>query len=318
MVDGRRRYADRRVADTDRNLRAATVLADPGSDLWCRLQLLVGENIEHISLENALVHYSAACDDAADGGPSPILADALGRQAHALVNLSRRDGAAEKARASLAMSRELGYLAGVAYSLATLGEAAFHAGRGDEALPWYQQACQVDATEIPGTLSRGCGLLLTNALRRVGDGEAALRISANVLSQAMAADDVSAQTVAHILMADLERRAGHVAAGAAHLRESLRLARRTGSLSLSDSLEICGHLCADRGRWADAISVWSAATALLRASGLSDTPLDVSCGSGGRLDRPSGTCPEACGRTRCDCRRRCRRRASGPARTRRR
>ena len=143
-----------RVADTDRNLRAATVLADPGSDLWCRLQLLVGENIEHISLENALVHYSAACDDAADGGPSPILADALGRQAHALVNLSRRDGAAEKARASLAMSRELGYLAGVAYSLATLGEAAFHAGRGDEALHWYQQAYQVDATEIPGTLSR--------------------------------------------------------------------------------------------------------------------------------------------------------------------
>src|SRR5262249_54821809 len=36
-----------RVADTDRNLRAATVLTDPGSDLWCRLQLLVGENIEH-------------------------------------------------------------------------------------------------------------------------------------------------------------------------------------------------------------------------------------------------------------------------------
>ena len=174
------------------------------------------------------------------------------------------------------MSRELGYLAGVAFSLSTLGSAAFHAGRSDEALPWYQQACQVDATEIPGALSRGCGLLLTNALRRVGDGEAALRTSANVLSQAMAADDVSAQVGAHILMADLERQAGHVAAGAAHLRESLRLSRRTGSLfSLSDSLEICGHLCADRGRWADAVSVWSAATALLRASGLSDMPLDL-------------------------------------------
>ena len=51
------------------------------------------------------------------------------------------------------MSRELGYLAGVASSLAELGEAAFHAGRSDEALSWYQQACQVDATEIPGALS---------------------------------------------------------------------------------------------------------------------------------------------------------------------
>ena len=54
-------------------------------------------------------------------------------------------------------------------------------------------------------LSRECGLLLTNALRRVGDGETALRTSANVLSQAMAADDVDAQVGAHILMADLER-----------------------------------------------------------------------------------------------------------------
>ena len=77
------------------------------------------------------------------------------------MNLSRRDEAAEKARASLAMSRELGYLAGVAYSLATLGEAAFHAGRGDEALPWYQQAYQVDATEIPGTHAAPCTSAIT-------------------------------------------------------------------------------------------------------------------------------------------------------------
>lgn len=192
------------------------------------------------------------------------------------MDLFRLDEGAELARASLAMSRELGYLAGVVSSLIVLGEAAFHAGSSDEALSWFRQAGQVDAAVIPGALSRRCGLQLAKALRRVGDGEAALRTSANVLSRAMAADDVEAQVGAHILMADLERQAGQVAAGAAHLRESLRLSRQTGSVfSLSDSLEICGHLCADRGRWADAVSIWSAATALLRAFGLSDTPLDL-------------------------------------------
>jgi DNA-binding CsgD family transcriptional regulator len=264
-----------RAADADRNLRAATALADPGSHNWCRLEVLLGETAEYSSLENAVAYYSAACDAAA-GGPSPILADALNGRAHSLVNLFRLDEGAELARASLAMSRELGYLTGVASSLVVLGEAAFHAGRSDEALPWYRQACQVDAAEIPGALTRRCGLQLANALRRVGDGEAALRTSADALSQAMAADDVDAQVGAHILMADLERQAGNVAAGAAHLRESLRLSRQTGSVfGLSDSLEICGHLCADRGRWADAVSVWSAATALLRALGVSDTPLDL-------------------------------------------
>ena len=39
-----------RAADADRNLRAATVLADPGSHIWCRLQVLLGEIVEYSSL----------------------------------------------------------------------------------------------------------------------------------------------------------------------------------------------------------------------------------------------------------------------------
>ena len=265
-----------RYADAERNLRAAALSAEPGSDSWCRLQVLLGEAAEDSSLERAVAHYSAACDAAVGGGPSPILASALAGQAHSLVNLFRLDEGAELARATLAMSRELDYLTGVASSLATLGEAAFHAGRGDDALSWFRQAGQIAPADIPGELSRRCGLLLANALRRVGDGEAALGTCANVLPRAMAADDVLAQVGALLLMADLERQAGQVAAGAAHLNESLRLLRQMGGkFNLSDCLEICGHLCADCGRWADAVSVWSAATALLRASGTSDTPLDA-------------------------------------------
>jgi predicted ATPase/DNA-binding CsgD family transcriptional regulator len=265
-----------RFADADRHLRAAACFAEPGSPIWCRLQLLLGEVAENSNMERALAHYSAACEATADSGPSPILANALDCRAHSLVQLFRLDEAAELARASLAMSREVGYPAGEASSLVTLGDAAFHAGRNDEALPWYREANQVDPAQIPGWLSRGCALLLANALRRAGNGDAALRICTNVLSRASMADDLQFQAAARILMADLERQAGQVAAGAAHLSESLRLFRQIGNeSSLPDCLEICGHLCADRGRWADAVSAWSAATALARASGRPVSPLDA-------------------------------------------
>jgi DNA-binding CsgD family transcriptional regulator len=78
------------------------------------------------------------------------------------------------------------------------------------------------------------------------------------------------------LMADLERQAGQVTAAAAYLNESLRLLQRIDDLTnLTDCLETCGHLCADRGQWADAVTIWSAETALQRSFGRTDTPLDA-------------------------------------------
>ena len=55
-----------RVAEAERNLRAAAVLADPGSHIWCRLQVLLGDTVQYSSLQNALAHYSAARDATAD------------------------------------------------------------------------------------------------------------------------------------------------------------------------------------------------------------------------------------------------------------
>jgi predicted ATPase/DNA-binding CsgD family transcriptional regulator len=265
-----------RPADAGRTLAAAAAFTEPGSPLWCRLQNQLGEAAEADSMERARAHYAAAGQAAADGGPSPVLADALVGQGHSLVNLFRLDEGAELARASLAMSRELGYAAGEANSLFTLGEAAFHAPRTDEALSWYLEADLVDPTQVPGWLNRACGLMLANALRWNDDRAAALRACADVLSRAAAVDDVLTQAMAQMIMADLERQAGRVTAGAAHLGEAIRLFLRTGSVhNLPDCLEICGHLCADRGHWADAVSAWSAATALLRASGRPVSPLDA-------------------------------------------
>jgi len=265
-----------RVADAGRHLHAAARLTEAGSPSWCRLQLLLGDVAEYSSMERALEHYSAVCDAVADRGPSPILAEALDARAHSLVMLFRLDEGAELARAGLAMAREFSQPACEASSLITLGDATFHTGRSEEALPWYRQANQVDPALIPGWLSRAGGLLLANALRRAGDGTEALQICADVLARAAAADDLQLQAAAWSVMADVEREAGQVAAGARHLGEALRVFRQIGNTSnLPDCLETCGQLCADRGRWADAVSVWSAATALARASGRPVTPQDA-------------------------------------------
>jgi hypothetical protein len=73
-----------RYADADQHPRAATLVTDPGSPIWCRVQLLLADFAQDTSWERALAYYSAACDAIAHGGPAPILADALNGRAHTL------------------------------------------------------------------------------------------------------------------------------------------------------------------------------------------------------------------------------------------
>ena len=55
------------------------------------------------------------------------------------------------------------------------------------------------------------------------------------------------------------RLAGRIGDAAAHLREGLRLAVRTGSwLELRTGLSQCGNLCAATGRAAEALTLWAA------------------------------------------------------------
>src|SRR4029077_1753946 len=61
----------------------------------------------------------------------------------------------------------------------------------------------------------------------------------------------------------LDLRAGRAADAAAHLREQLQVAMRTGMRgALMTGLDCCGHLCAATRRPAEAITAWAAVTAL--------------------------------------------------------
>jgi DNA-binding CsgD family transcriptional regulator len=81
-----------------------------------------------------------------------------------------------------------------------------------------------------------------------------------------------------------------------HLQESLQLCTRTGCWAdLYDDLDRCGLLCAATGRYAEAITVWAAMTAIGRQEKILDPPSDAR-----RRDKPLRQA----------------RRALGPARTR--
>ena len=62
---------------------------------------------------------------------------------------------------------------------------------------------------------------------------------------------------------------------AANLRQAIELGVRTGhGVLLIDSFDLCGHLCAQTQRPADAHDLWAAYAACLQETGIADLPQD--------------------------------------------
>ena len=98
----------------------------------------------------------------------------------------------------------------------------------------------------------------------------------DALSRADDAGDLQNQAISHVIMAWLDLEAECLDEAAKDLREGLELDLRTGGhFSLDDCLDICGHLCAARGKWEDAVTVWAALAAARQAEGRIDLPKDV-------------------------------------------
>ena len=104
---------------------------------------------------------SPRCRDAvADRGPSRALADGLAGRSVALLNLGRIAEAAEDARRSLAVAREIGYPAGEALALARAQRRRRLRRRpATSAVQLARQAAQIPA-DIPGSIARVCSCLL--------------------------------------------------------------------------------------------------------------------------------------------------------------
>ena len=262
-----------RLAGEYRLLGQAAGRAEAGSDGWCIAQLWLGRAAQYSAdLTAALGHFTAVRDAAAGLPPSPVLANALACRAGILRLMGRAAEAADDARRALVLAREICEPVGELQALAELSLGAEYAGDHDEAVRLARQAGQITAG-IPGALARLCSLLLTMVLAGAGDLAEAGRAGAAGLARARDAGDLFNQAILLPRIADLDLRAGRTGDAAAHLREGLHLAVRTGNwLDLQVALSQCGELCAATGRAAEALTLWAACAAASQREEPTDLP----------------------------------------------
>jgi len=259
-----------RLAGEYRLLGQAAGGAQVGSGGWCAAQVWLGWAAADPA--GALGHFTAVRDAVAGRPPSRALTAALAGRATVLRLMGRTAEAAGDARRALALARQIGDPAGELLALADLSFDADNAGDHDKAVRLARQAGQITAG-IPGSLTRRCSYVLTTVLAGAGDLTEAARAGTAGLARAREAGDVRNQALLLPRIVDLDLRAGRTGDAAAHLREGLRLAARTGSwLDLRTGLSQCGELCAATGRAAEALTLWAACAAADRHWGLTDPP----------------------------------------------
>ena len=274
-------------------LREAAGRAEVGGDAWCAAQCWLGWTaLFAADLDAALSHFTAVCDTVVNHPPSRALSDCLGGRSLTLANLGRIDEAVEDAQRCLALARELGYPAAEALALVDLTLTTFEAGDADRALHLAREAEKIPA-DVPGWIARLSSDALAVTLRRAGDLAGADRSYAAGLVRARAASDLRslANQLPSVVIVDLEL--GRLRDAAEHLRELLQLAPRTGWIDVFNGLECCGHLCTATGRFAEAITMWAANSALLQRHGLNYPTTDVN-----RRDEPLHAAQQALGDAR--------------------
>jgi serine/threonine-protein kinase PknK len=255
-------------------LRAAADRTVPGSEAWCAAQFWLGRMAMYSAdPAAALGHFTLGRDSAGDQVPSLVRADCLAARPAALANLGRIAEAIEDGRGALAAARELGYPAGEVLALVGLAVATVHADDIDGALRLIRQAEQIRA-DIPGWLARERNNMLTKIMIAAGDLTGAMRSCMAGLTQAR--DDGDPRSHASLLehMVNLDLSAGRFAEARENLRESLQIAAQTGGeIQVLNCLDRSGHVCAATGRYAEAVTVWAAYTALVRHGGFTEPPV---------------------------------------------
>ena len=256
-------------------LREVAGNAVPGSDEWCAAQYWLGRAAQFSAdLAGALGHFTAVCDAVADRPPSPALTVALAGRASILRLMGRTAEAAGDGRRSLVLAREIADPVGELLALAELSLAADYAGDYDDAVRLARQAGQI-AAGIPGSLARMCSGVLSIVLADAGYLVEAERVGAACLVRARDAGDLWNQAVLlpRMVALDLDLGADRAGDAAAHLRELLHLAVRTGSwFELLTGISQCGDLCAATGRVAEALTLWAACAAVGQHGGRTYPP----------------------------------------------
>jgi DNA-binding CsgD family transcriptional regulator len=224
--------------------------------------------------DKALRHFSTVIDALQTGAPTPELVDGLTGRCGMLRNMGPLGQAAADARTALELARQIGYAAGEAKALIELSLAALYADQGKDAVGWAKQADQIDENRMSDWCARDVKYCVAFVLVNAGHADGTQYLCEQALARARAAGDLGAQADLLHLMAAVAFMTRRLADAGGHLREAAGLAVQGGYLlRLIDILEETGYLCAATGRYAEAISLWSARAAQNAAAGLLvDTP----------------------------------------------
>ena len=242
--------------------------AEPGSDGWCAIQFSLGwAAMLSADLPRALGHWTAARDALQDRGRSRLLAEVLFSRSLALLNTGQFAEGTEEGRRALAMARDLGDPVAEQLALEVLGIAAWYRGDADGAIELLRRHQQITGG-VPAAY-RGGSANLIRALIEAGDLAAAESECPAALARSRDAGDVTNLATLLMIMAELDVRAGRFQDAAAHLREGLQVAMRTGDFfDMGNCMWPCALLCAATGRYAEAATVWAAQDVYDRQQGV--------------------------------------------------
>ena len=259
-------------------LTAAAARAEPGSPNWRTAQIMLGDLSTKSSPDynRPLAHFTAACEGLADSEQSPYLARAAAGAARCQANLGRLEEAAATAARALAAALSSHDREAEMLALYARAATADYAGEVQMALSYMQQAADIDPAVVSGETARRCIAGLVIVLIDANDLEPAREHARRGLELARHAGDEKDQSDFLTLITHIDLRAGRHNDASALLREAIELASRCGlQLGQIGALDLTGFLCAATGRWDDAVTMWAAHSACLRAYELLDIPSDA-------------------------------------------
>jgi non-specific serine/threonine protein kinase len=251
-------------------LGEAVERAAEGSGSWCLGHTWLGQaSLDSANPARALRHFTAVAEAIGDREASFPLVRCLSARAATLLTMGRIREATGDSRRAVALAREGGYPLGEALALVILGMLACVAGDRVGAVQLARRAEQITAG-LHGPMVRMCGHVMTTILIEADELDAAQRVCATALAGARDAGDL--WSLGNLLekMVVLDLIGERYADAAAHLREGLQTALRTGSRArVLDDLDCCGYLCAWTERRAEALTMWAAVVALQGHEGFS-------------------------------------------------
>jgi non-specific serine/threonine protein kinase len=256
-----------RIVEGYRHLASAAGQSSPASRSWAAAQLWLGYLSQVADPDSSLAHYTAA----AESGETRVSADALIGRAVRKLNHGQPAEAADDARRALALAHELAYPAGKARALTIL---AAHTDTRTDAVDWARKAEESLGEDIPDWVDRWCRILLALVLTEAGELDSARRVCGDGLARSREVGDLAGLPNQLISRARLERLSGNKTAASSYLHEAVGISARIGNqVTMRNCLDECGSLCAEQGRWADALTLRAAYLADLERTGLPLPPV---------------------------------------------